>query len=239
MSAAEIGVGDIRVRNTHPRDFERITAISKKIYPSDEPWLPEHLAAHLDVFPEGQFVAVDADDQVVGMAASLIVSWDDYDRLDSYNELTDRGYFNNHDPAGRTLYGAEVMVDPDHRRRGIGSVIYEARQDLVRRLGLLRIRAGARLPGYAAVADDLSPRQYIEDVVLGQRSDPTLSFQIRHGFRVLAVIPRYLTHDPRSRNYAALIEWLNREVASPEEAERHDRAFAQPVQNPISPDTTL
>lgn len=227
MSSAATERGSIRVRNTEPRDFARITAISQKVYPSDEPWLPKHLEVHLDVFPEGQFVAVDADDDVVGMAASLIISWDDYDRLDNYDELTDSGYFNNHDPSGRTLYGAEVMVDPDHRRRGIGSLIYDARRNLVEEMGLLRIRAGARLPGYAAVADQLSPRDYVKEVIRGERDDPTLSFQIRHGFKVLAVIPRYLTHDPRSRNYAALIEWLNRKVASNEEAERHDGAMAQ------------
>ncbi len=227
MSSATTERGSIRVRNTEPRDFARITAISQKVYPSDEPWLPEHLEIHLNVFPEGQFVAVDADDQVIGMAASLILSWDDYDRLDNYNDLTDSGYFHNHDPSGRTLYGAEVMVDPDHRRRGIGSLIYDARRNLVEEMGLLRIRAGARLPGYAAVADQLSPRDYVKEVIRGDRHDPTLSFQIRHGFKVLAVIPRYLTHDPRSRNYAALIEWLNRKVASNEEAERHDGAMAQ------------
>src|SRR5690625_790780 len=107
MSSATTERGSIRVRNTEPRDFARITAISQKVYPSDEPWLPEHLEVHLSVFPEGQFVAVDADDQVIGMAASLILSWDDYDRLDNYNDLTDSGYFHNHDPSGRTLYGAE------------------------------------------------------------------------------------------------------------------------------------
>lgn len=213
------------VRPTRPRDFPRIEEISRKVYPNDLPWTAQYLAVHLDVFPEGQFVAVDANDYVVGMAASLIISWDEYDHLDSYNDFTDHGFFRNHDPTGRTLYGAEVMVDPDYRGHGIGSMIYEARRELVQRMGLLRIRAGARLPGYAAVSGDMSPKKYVEEVVEGVRYDATLSFQLKHGFQVLAIVPDYQTRDPRSRNYAALIEWLNPDVTTEADHQRSRTAF--------------
>ena len=37
-------------------------------------------ASHLEVFPEGQFVAVENETQkIVGMSASLIVLWEDYE----------------------------------------------------------------------------------------------------------------------------------------------------------------
>lgn len=216
---------DYRVRNTQPRDFERINEISLKVYPNDFPWTEDYLSAHLDVFPEGQLVAVDQNDYVVGMAASLKVTWDDYDHFDSYNDFTDHGYFRNHDPSGHTLYGAEVMVDPDYRGQGIGSLLYEARRELVQRLGLHRIRAGARLPGYAAVADRMTPEEYVRQVIQGERHDATLSFQLRHGFDVLAVVPDYQTRDPKSRNFAALIEWLNPDVATEEDLGRRRRAF--------------
>ncbi len=78
-----------------------------------------------------------ASQRVVGMAASLIVFWDDYDMKDSWRDFTDHGMFTNHDPVkGRTLYGAEVMVRPSMQGRGIGSKIYHARRELVRRLGV-------------------------------------------------------------------------------------------------------
>jgi hypothetical protein len=48
--------------------------------------------------------------------------------------------------------------------------------------------------------------------VQGELSDPTLSFQLRRGFRVLATVSGYLRHDPESLGYAAVIEWLNPEV---------------------------
>ena len=87
------------------------------------------------------------------MAASLIVLWDDYDMTSSWRDFTEHGTFRNHDPKGRTLYGAEVMVHPDEQGRGIGKKLYAARRELVRRMGLLRIRAGARLPATSVAAD--------------------------------------------------------------------------------------
>lgn len=204
------------VRTTRPEDFPAIERISRLIYPRDEPWTPYYLASHLAVFPEGQFVVVEtASGTVVGMAATLIVAWSDYDRLDSYLDFTADGTFQNHDPAGRTLYGAEVMVDPGWRRQGIGRMLYAARRDLVRRLGLPRIRAGARLPGYERHAEAMDAETYVQKVIQGELDDPTLSFQLSEGFRVIAVVPDYYHRDPKSRDFAALIEWRNPDAPNP------------------------
>ncbi len=216
------------VRNTRPEDFAGIERISRVVYPHDAPWTPDYLQTHLDVFPEGQLVAVDAaTGQVAGTAISLVIRWDDYDHLDDYDTFTDAGYLTNHDPAGRTLYGAEVMVDPALRGRGIGSLLYAARRELVERLGLLRIRAGARLPGYHEHAAAMDVATYVEKVIAGELFDPTLSFQLRHDFEVLAVVPNYYSRDPKSRDYAALIEWINLKVARPEDYAGHSRRFAR------------
>lgn len=211
----------ITVRNTRPEDFEAIERISRLTYPDDFPWSAEYLSKHLEVFSDGQLVAVDTESgELVGMAASLIVTWDDYDHLDSYNDFTDQGWFTNHDPSGRTLYGAEVIVDPARRGEGIGSHIYDARKDLVRRLGLLRIRAGARLAGYFSYSGEMSAKDYVRNVMSGELFDPTLSFQIKRGFRVLSIVPDYFERDRKSRGYAAIIEWINEEVITPEERRR-------------------
>jgi GNAT superfamily N-acetyltransferase len=154
-------------------------------------------------------VALDGD-TVVGMAASLVVLWDDYDFDTSWRDFTDQGMFTNHDPVrGRTLYAAEVMVDPERQGRGIGSQIYAARRELVQRENLRRIRAGARLRGYHRYAAQMTPAEYVERVVRGELRDATLSFQLRRGFRVLTVTPGYLRHDPDSLGNAAVIEWIN------------------------------
>lgn len=186
-------------------------ALCSRVYPEARPWTPEQLASHLRVFPEGQMVVEEiATGRIVGMASSLIVRWDDYDFHADWREWTAGGFFTNHDPEnGHTLYGAEVMADPEMQRRGIGKRLYAARRELVRRLGLLRIRAGARLRGYHRYADRLTPEQYVEKVVAGELRDPTLSFQLREGFEVVAVVPSYLRNDPESLGHAVVIEWLN------------------------------
>jgi ribosomal protein S18 acetylase RimI-like enzyme len=206
---------DILVRHTRRDDFPEISALSRACYPEDEPWTDAQLARHLEIFPEGQFVAVDrASGRVVGMAASLIVRWEDYDVQSSWRDFTAGGSFRNHDPEhGRTLYGAEVMVLPALRRRGIAQRLYEARKELVLHLGLLRIRAAGRLRGYHRYAAKMSVDEYVSAVVEGTASDPTLSFQLAQGFRVLGVVTHYLPADPESLGHAAVIEWLNPRVA--------------------------
>jgi GNAT superfamily N-acetyltransferase len=205
------------VRNTQPRDFEQIGDLCRRVYPDTKPWTAVQLGSHLRVFPEGQFVAIDRqEDRVVGMCASLVVLWQCYDMLDSWEDFTADGMFTNHDPRrGHTLYGAEIIVDPTLQGHGIGGKLYAMRRDLAERLGLLRIRGGARLRSYHQHARHMSAADYVVKVVHGVIDDQTLSFQLHEGFHVLAVVPHYLSDDPDSLGYAALIEWLNPLLAEP------------------------
>lgn len=207
------------VRGTRADDFDSITEMCLQVYPEAVPWTTKQLESHLNVFPEGQFVAVDqGTGSVVGMASSLIVLWDDYDAEQNWKDFTDNGMFTNHDPVnGRTLYAAEVMVRPSYQGKGIGTMLYNARRDLVDRLGLLRIRAGARLRGYHNHACSMGAEEYVIRVIRGELSDPTLSFQLKRGFHVIKVVSGYLRNDPESLGYAAVIEWINHEVAKPED----------------------
>jgi len=207
------------VRQTRPEDFDAIMALSSRVYVAARPWTPAQLLSHYEVFPEGQLVAVEpASGRVLGMAASLIVFWDDYQAQGAWRDFTAGGMFTNHDPVkGRTLYGAEVMADPTVQGRGIGTALYAARRALAERRGLLRIRAGARLRGYGAVADRMWVVDYVLAVVRGELSDPTLTFQLRRDFHVIDVVGGYLTHDAESRGYAATIQWLNPAVAKPDD----------------------
>ena len=225
------GSSPVRVRPLRDSDFSAVIALCERVYPESRPWTEEQLASHVAVFPEGQLVAEDgATGGLLGMASSLIVRWDDYDFHAEWREWTDRGFFTNHDAAnGRTLYGAEVMVDPEVQRLGIGKRLYAARSELVVRLGLRRIRAGARLRGYQHWANKLSPEDYVGRVVRGEIQDPTLSFQLREGFDVLAVVHGYLRNDPESQGYAAIIEWLNPQVARPEDALGRDPRYHRPA----------
>jgi hypothetical protein len=220
----------VSVRNTAARDFAGITNLCRRIYPDTPPWNAEQLSSHLRLFPEGQFVALHGqEERVVGMAASLIVDWNRYDMLENWEQFTSDGMFTNHDPTqGQTLYGAEVIVDPTLQHHGIGDKLYRGRRSLTESLKLLRIRAGSRLRGYHTCATRLKPEDYVTAVVEGQQYDPTLSFQLQEGFHVLAVVPHYLSDDPDSLGYAAVIEWLNPELVRPEHvADRPSRFLAK------------
>lgn len=204
------------VRRARAGDFAGIRALSALVYPGTPSWSETQLASHLQVFPDGQLVAVNTESgALIGMAASLIVLWDDYSLGSNWRDLTNGGMFTNHDPAnGRTLYGAEVMVHPEWQGKGVGKALYAARRALARRLGLLRIRAGARLRDFHRYAGHLTPGEYVAAVVRGSLADRTLSFQLGQGFQVIGVVSGYLTHDPESQGHAAVIEWVNSPVAA-------------------------
>jgi len=218
-----------RVRNTLPQDFAGIETLCRAVYPDAPPWNPTQLSSHLRVFPQGQLVAVEDSSRVVGMASSLIVLWDDYEMDTTWKDFTDTGMFTNHDAAyGHTLYGAEIFVDTASRGRGIGKALYQARRDIAQRLGLLRIRAGARLRDYHRYAQQMSAHSYVKRVIQNEIADRTLTFQLRQGFCVLAVVGNYLQHDPESLGYAAVIEWLNPDrlqASDHEQQERHLQAL--------------
>ena len=213
----------VRVRNTRPDDFAAITSLTRKVYPDTPPWAEKQLASHIDVFPEGQFVA-ELDGAIVGMASSLIVLWEDYEIDLAWRDMTDAGMFTNHDDEGRTLYGAEIMVDPEIQGKGVGSAIYNARRELCEERGLLRIRAGARLRDYHRHAPQLTAEEYVRKAVRQEVADRTLTFQLRRGFHVLAVVGDYLKNDPESLGFAAVIEWINERVARPQDYAARDRA---------------
>jgi GNAT superfamily N-acetyltransferase len=228
MNAGNKRKADVIVRNTRPEDFAQITNMCRRVYPTSQPWGEEQLASHYRMFPEGQFVAIDpVANQIVGMSASLVIAWEDYEVEANWSDFTDRGMFTNHDPHGHTLYGAEVMVDPTQQGRGIGKKIYAARRELTRSLQLRRIRAGARLRGYSQYKQQMSPTDYVIKVINREIGDPTLSFQIKQGFRVLGVVHDYLHSDPDSCGHAALIEWMNHRVAQRRDYAKRDPRFAR------------
>jgi len=206
-------ISPFRLRLATSEDDREIIALSSEVYRNSPSWASIQLESHRAVFPEGQFVVVRKDtNAVIGMAASLIVLWDDYQLNTAWRDFTDGGMFTNHDPGGHTLYGAEIMIHPAFQGKGAGSLLYNARVDLAQRLGLWRIRAGARLRDYHKYADSMSAEAYTAAVVRGDLVDRTLTFQLRRGFSVLGVVSNYLRHDPESLGHAAVIEWKNPQI---------------------------
>jgi hypothetical protein len=69
------------------------------------------------------------------------------------------------------------------------------------------IRTGIRLAGYGAVATRLSPVEYVDQVVSGKLSDPSLSFMLHLGFKLRGVSETYLKRDPESAGCAAILDY--------------------------------
>jgi predicted amidohydrolase/GNAT superfamily N-acetyltransferase len=204
---------EIIVRRMTPDDVPAVVELQRRVYTERLAWTADELAKHLAVFPEGQLIAVDEAGRLVGSASSLIIDWDDYAESAKWSAITGRGTFDTHNPLGKTLYGADMCVDPLARRHGVGSLFYEARKGMVRERELKRLLTGGRIPGYAQAGPGMTPAEYVAEVVAGKRKDPTLSFQLANGLVVLDVVPDYL-EDSESRGFATLLEWLNPEYVA-------------------------
>jgi GNAT superfamily N-acetyltransferase len=200
----------ISTRQAHAQDIPAVIALQQRVYPTIPPWEPAKLRGQLEMFPQGQVVA-ETSDGLVGYAGSLIVSWDDWAESHTWREITGAGTFEHHNPVGRTLYGAEVFVDPAMQGSGVGHLLYGARRKICKALNLRRIIACGRLPGYGQNADRLSAEGYAKRVVWGDLRDPVLSFQLREGFSYCGVVEGYIPEDVESRGFASIIVWLNPE----------------------------
>lgn len=184
------------------------------LLPADDPYggdvARQHFLAHVRVFPEGQFVAIDERTvDVVGRTASMRCHYDrSQPLLETWSQSTGDGWLTTHQADGDWLYGVDTGVHPAYQGRGIGKRLMNARFDVIKRLNLKGLIAGSLIVGYGAVADQVTPEQYVQDVINGRRFDNNLSKQLKSGFRALNVIPHYVP-DPRSHDYAVAIVWEN------------------------------
>ncbi|MGF1484523.1 MAG: GNAT family N-acetyltransferase [Opitutales bacterium] len=206
--------GEARLRPARTDDAARLVWLNKICFPAPDEenivWREGHLLNHQQLFPDGQVVA-EVDGEIVGAVATLIVDLGlDPLRAHTYAGITDGGFFHNHDPAGDTLYGADIYVHPDWQGRGLGRALYEARRRICKHLNLRRIIAGGRLAGYKNYAGEMTADEYVQKVEAGDIRDKVLSFQFSEGFRPRGVLRNYV-RDPEALNHACFIEWINPE----------------------------
>lgn len=200
----------IRLETIKPEHAAGLAQLQRDCFPTlgeQELMNEEHFLSHCRMFPEGSFVLLDAG-RVVGLGSGFLIDFDFSDTAHSFLEIIADGFYTNHDPAGQWYYGADIGVHPEYRGLGLGRRLYDARKDLVRRLQRKGIVAGGVLPGYARWRGQLTVPEYVQQVVQGQLTDPTLSFQLKMGFTVRGMLPDYL-EDSASDNWAALIAWDN------------------------------
>lgn len=190
---------------------EQLEAIQRASFPTlaeDEIITAKHYATHIERFPEGQFTVLNKLGRPVACSTDFrtTVDFDNFEHR--YIDAVDHNWLGNHNPNGDWLYGADIGVLPEYRRRGIGRMLYEARRGLIRRLNLKGHVAGGMLKGYGKHKNKMPVEEYVEKVKAGELFDPTLSIQLKVGFKVHGIIQNYVD-DPSCDNKAAFIVWRN------------------------------
>ncbi|MDP1660487.1 MAG: GNAT family N-acetyltransferase [Phycisphaerales bacterium] len=119
------------VRNTRVEDYDELVALQLRCFPGMATWSVEQIRSQLRVFPEGQF-CIEFNGRIVASANSLIVDFEQHENWHDWELVSDAGYIRNHNALGDTLYGIEIMVDPEFRGHKLARRLYEARKQLVR-----------------------------------------------------------------------------------------------------------
>ena len=124
----------------------------------DDCFTDQDLLAHIERFPEGQFVAIRISGMgaghAVAMAVTMRTSRAPTETILPWREAIGDMRLSAHEADGDWLYGVEMAVRPMYRRHGIGTSLYEARMRLV---GLLNLRGWymvGMLMGYRRLAVD-------------------------------------------------------------------------------------
>ena len=194
------------IASTRPEHAGPLAALQELCFPTLAPeqrFVAAHYLKHLELFPEGQFVALDGG-RVAGGTSTCRLHFD-FDHVGhTFDDIIQGGWLTAHEPDGDWLYGADISVHPDHRGRGLARGLYAARQDAVRRLGLKGQVTAGMIRGYGAVKDRMSAEEYYRGLANGSINDATLSAQMKIGFELRGLLPHYV-HDPVCDDYAVLI----------------------------------
>jgi GNAT superfamily N-acetyltransferase len=194
------------VASARPDHATQLEALQRVVFPTladEQRFKAVHYLKHLELFPSGQFVGLDGD-RVVAATATIRLHFDFAGVSHNFADIIQGGWLTSHQPDGDWLYGADIGVHPDYRRRGLAQALYAARQELVWALGLKGQVTAGMMSGYGSIKHKMSAEEYYQGLVTGRITDPTLSMQQRVGFEFRGLLKDYLS-DPVCDNYSVLI----------------------------------
>ena len=129
----------------------------------------------------------------------------DFGHIDhTFADVIQGGWLTSHEPGGDWLYGADIGTHPEYRRRGIARGLYAARHLTVKRLGLEGQVTVGMLRGYGPLKGEMTAEAYYQQLLRGERTDPTVSAQMSVGFEPRGLVPGYL-NDPSCDNCGVLL----------------------------------
>lgn len=207
MFYEEILKGGLLITLMRAVHAEQLEQLQRKVFPAladDELLHAEQYRKHLEIFPEGQFVALNGE-QVVGATTTMRYHFNKRKpEQHTFKEVMGGGWLTTHEPEGKWLYGVDVSVHPDYRKKGIAKSLYRARQYTCRLLKLKGQVTVGMLNGYEKFKDQMNVEAYFEKVKRGELFDRTVSVQQKIGFEIIGLMKEYL-HDPTCGNAGAVI----------------------------------
>ncbi|WP_405210515.1 GNAT family N-acetyltransferase [Dokdonia sp. Asnod2-E02] len=200
----------IELKYLELNDYQELKTAMISAYTNmpDSYWEEKHISTLIKKFPKGQAV-IKINGQIAGCALSIIVNYDDFEDDHTYRDITGNYTFSTHSDDGDVLYGIDVFIKPAYRGLRLGRRLYDYRKELCEELNLKGITFGGRMPNYSLYAEDLKPKEYIEQVKRKEINDPVLNFQISNDFHPAKVMRGYLEGDKASGEFAILMEWDN------------------------------
>lgn len=212
------------IQNAAPRHANAMGRLQRRVFPTlsaSELLTAEHFAKHIEIFPEGQFVIL-FDGVVIGSTSTFRTVYPK--SRHTFLEATGNLWISSHNPEGEWLYGFDLGIDPDMQGLGLGRLLYRARSEICRKLGMAGQVIVGMPSGYGKLSSSLPFGDYYQQVIDQNVFDPTVSMQMRMGFEPQVVIPDYL-EDPKGGNYGVMMTLPTEKiVAMPKMAAREIEA---------------
>jgi GNAT superfamily N-acetyltransferase len=136
------------------------------------PWLrysPQEISLQASVFPEGQLLVTDDNDQFLASLSMNRVNWDgDIHKLTTWDEIAGvrRDYLGTYASEGNTLVLMSMSVSPSHQGKKIPGLIIDHVREKFGKLGIEHIISPFRPSGYglakSLIGYDLDFKRYCE-----------------------------------------------------------------------------
>ncbi len=196
----------ISIRQYEESDYKGVIALFDDAYSGMETNYasPEELQKLSECFAEGQLMAT-IGNEIVGLILSLPVSYNKVTAAPCMAELYNPSLFKILAQDADSLFALEILVRTDHQRKGIGKLLNNAINNILKTNNFKAFIGVSRLSGYSQHQEKLSATDYIEKVKSGHLSDPSLSYNISNNMMPQKAITNYFEADKASGGYGALV----------------------------------
>lgn len=187
-------------------DLEGMLRAEREAWPEEQAFTREHFLSHLEVFPDGIFIA-EVCGETAGVGVSEIIRYDSDHPITTWYEVSDGGYIrNSHDTNGNFLYGVSLSVSPRFSQYHLGEKMLNVAKEFIEENNLEGFAIGSRIPRYYKWVEKMPVLDYINQKKGRHYLDPEIDFYVRCGFHVISLLPGYF-EDPESLDNGVLMVW--------------------------------